>query len=121
MKKSILMILLAALLLCGCGLSTGKENTDQSSTSAPEAAGTETAEPTPSPTPTPAPTPTPVPELSFPDGSVHKADETELDLKKLSHKDVAETAELLRQMPDLQTIDLGTDGAWTGVQPELND
>ena len=123
MKKNILMILLAALLLCGCGSPAGKEKPAQGSGPAPEAAGAETAEPTPSPTPTPAPTPapTPVPELSFPDGSAHKIDETELDLKKLSHKDVAKTAELLRQMPDLQTIDLGTDGAWTGVQPELND
>ena len=114
MKKSILMILLAALLLCGCGSPAGKEKPAQGSGPAPEAAGAETAEPTPSPTPTPAPTPapTPVPELSFPDGSAHKIDETELDLKKLSHKDVAKTAELLRQMPDLQTIDLGTDGAW---------
>ncbi len=80
---------------------------------APEAAGTE------APEANPAPTPAPVPELTFPDGSVHRIDETALDLTRLSHKDVKATAALLKQMPDLQTVDLGTDGAWTGTPPEL--
>ena len=114
MKKSILMILLAALLLCGCGSSAEKEKPAQNTEAVAEEAET-------SPTPTPEPTPTPVPELMFPDGSVHKVNETKLDLSALSHRDVAKTAELLKQMPDLQTVELGTDGAWTGVQPELSD
>ena len=113
-------VLLTAVLLCGCSASA--QNTDAK----PEnAAAVETAIPEPAaesaPEAAPEPTPTPVPELSFPDGSVHKADEKELDLSWLSHKDVAETVELLKKMPDLETVELGTDGAWTGVQPELTE
>ena len=113
------MILLAALLLCGCGSSPKSETSAETPGTVPEAVNTETPEPTPMPTP--EPTPTPVPELTFPDGSVHRADETELNLSKLSHRDVQKTVELLKQMPDLHKIDLGTDGAWTGIQPELTE
>ena len=52
------------------------------------------------------------PKLRFPDKVVTRADDTELDLSKLSHENVTEAAELLRQMPELKEIDLGTDGAW---------
>ena len=114
MKKSLLIVLFTALLLCGCGLHTQKQDAKE-----PASDSVETAVPEPTPTPTPEPTPTPVPELSFPDGSVHKIDEKTLDLRTLSHRDVAETVELLKKMPDLETVELGTDGAWTGVQPEL--
>ena len=113
MKKLILPILMTALLflLCGCGISAVSANSAPS----PEP----TAEATPEPTP--EPTPTPVPELSFPDGSTHKADETELDLSGLKHQDVAATAELLKQMTELRRIDLGSDGAWTETgRAELN-
>ena len=111
MKKTIRMSLLLCLLLCGCGSSAGDDHNTQNQEPVPEAAAAES----------PEPTPTPVPELTFPDGSVHKIDETELDLTRLSHKDVKATAALLKQMPDLKTVDLGTDGAWTGTQPELNE
>ena len=67
------------------------------------------------------PTPIPVPEYTFPDGSVHRADETALDLSSLTHRDVETVAALLQEMPDLQEIELGTDGAWTGTQPELTE
>ena len=52
------------------------------------------------------------PKLRFPDKVVARADDTELDLSKLSHENVAGAAELLRQMPELKELDLGTDGAW---------
>ena len=103
MKNRWIPILILALLLfclCGCG------------------AAAVSADPTPSPTaePTPEPTPTPTPVLTFPDGSTHQIDETRLTLHQLAHKDVAETAELLKQMPKLERIDLGTDGAWTRTE-----
>jgi len=114
MKKAffgiILSVLLAALL-CGCGMFAANAGTEGEGGTKAEAAAT--------PTPTPEPTPTPIPELTFPDGTVHRADETKLDLSKLSHKDVAATAELLKQMPDLTELELGSDGAWTGTPPEL--
>ena len=53
------------------------------------------------------------------DGLSFRTDSTELDLSSLSHRDVAETAEALKLMPDLKTVELGTDGAWTGNPPEL--
>ncbi|MCR5089464.1 MAG: hypothetical protein K6C08_08140 [Oscillospiraceae bacterium] len=108
MKKKLIPFFIAALLLfclCGCG------------------AAAVSADPTASPEPTaePTPSPTPVPELVFPDGSSHRADETGLNLATLVHGDVEETAELLKQMPLLEHIDLGTDGAWTETgRAELN-
>ena len=125
MKKPIqtfLAVFLTGLLLCGCGAAAETETkieteTEKSTQNAEPVS--EAVEETPTPTSSPEPTPTPVPELTFPDGSVHKADETKLDLSRLSHKDVAKTAELLKQMPDLRTVELGTDGAWTGSPEEL--
>ena len=81
-----------------------------------------TSTPEPTPTPTPEPTPTPVPELVFPDGSSHRVNQTRLDLSRLTHKDVRKTAELLREMPDLVRVNLGSDGAWTKTdRAELNE
>ncbi len=48
-----------------------------------------------------------------------RTDAKELDLSTLSHRDVAETAEALALLPGLETVELGTDGAWTGNPPEL--
>ena len=48
-----------------------------------------------------------------------RTDETELDLSTLSHRNVAEMAEALALLPELETVELGTDGAWTGNPPEL--
>lgn len=60
-------------------------------------------------------------ELHFPDGSTHNADETQLYLPGLVHADARAVAELLKQMPALELIDLGTDGAWTETgRAELN-
>ena len=53
MKKTLLICLLLALLLTGCG---------RASRSAPEPAPVMTAAPTPAPTPTPEPTPEPTPD-----------------------------------------------------------
>ncbi|MBO5544273.1 MAG: hypothetical protein J5949_06530 [Oscillospiraceae bacterium] len=105
-------VLCLALFLTGCGRQRGGEApSEQNAAREPEAlSGKEEGEPEE----VPAPTPTPVPELTFPDGSVHMSDEKTLDLSSLSHADVGEAAALLRQMPNLKSIDMGSDGAWTG-------
>ena len=54
------------------------------------------------------------PKLRFPGHVVARADDTQLDLSKLRHEDVAAAAELLLQMPELRVLDLGSDGVWTG-------
>lgn len=105
-------VLCLALFLTGCGRQRGGEApSEQNAAGEPEAlSGKEEGKPGE----VPAPTPTPVPELTFPDGSVHMADEKTLDLSSLSHADVGGAAALLRQMPNLKSIDMGSDGAWTG-------
>ena len=106
MKKALIS-LLVAVLLSGCLFGCGREAVSE--------------DPAPVPTVETAATPVPVSVLRFPDGSAHQADETRLDLQGLTHKDVPETAELLKQMPELEYIDLGTDGAWTETErAELN-
>ncbi|MBR3175433.1 MAG: hypothetical protein IKF55_06180, partial [Oscillospiraceae bacterium] len=57
------------------------------------------------------------PKLRFPEHVVARADDTQLDLSKLGHEDVAAAAELLLQMPELRVLDLGSDGFWTGEMP----
>ena len=106
MKKALIS-LLVAVLLSGCLFGCGREAVSE--------------KPAPVPTVETTATPAPVPVLRFPDGSAHQADETRLDLQGLTHKDVPETAELLKQMPELEYVDLGTDGAWTETErAELN-
>ena len=125
MKRTILLIVLTILvlaMLCGCGAAAvSTDPTPSAEKETTEETAEETPEPTETPTETPAPTPTPVPELSFPEGSVYPLDATRVSLHKLKHKDVAEAAELLKQMPALERIDMGTDGAWTKLnREELN-
>ncbi len=91
---SLSLLLLSALLLCGCAADS------EQPVSLAEA----------TPAVTPVPTPTPVPELHFPDGSVHSPDETALKLTELSHEDVKAVAGLLRQMPSLHYVNLGKEG-----------
>ena len=106
MKKALIS-LLVAVLLSGCLFGCGREAVSEN--------------PAPVPTVETTATPVPVSVLRFPDGSAHQADETRLDLQGLTHKDVPETAELLKQMPELEYVDLGTDGAWTETErAELN-
>ena len=106
MKKALIS-LLVAVLLSGCLFGCGREAVSE--------------DPAPDPTVETTATPVPVSVLRFPDGSAHQADETRLDLQGLTHKDVPETAELLKQMPELEYVDLGTDGAWTETErAELN-
>lgn len=116
MKKFVLpmiLTILVLLMLCGCGA------TAVSADPMPTEPSPSAAEPDPSEAP--EPTPTPVPELTFPDGSTYPVNQTRLDLSKLTHHDVAETAALLRKMPELERVDLGSDGAWTKTnQVELN-
>ncbi|MBR0161541.1 MAG: hypothetical protein IJQ02_09725 [Oscillospiraceae bacterium] len=106
-RTAFLFLLICILLLAACG----SANTGVIESEEPAAA--ETSEP--------IPTPTPVPELTFPDGSVHSAEETTLDLTALTHADVAETAALLAQMPELKEIDLGSDGAWVEKEEEREE
>ena len=97
------VLLLAALLLVGCAAlpSARAEN------------GTPAETEEPSPTPTPAPTPAPDPlrdkngDLCFPDGSVYHGYEIRISLPGLEGRDVAQTIELLGEMPNLHTVDLG--------------
>ena len=121
MKKTMLPIVLTILLLallCGCGAAA--VSADPTPAPSKETAEEAAAE-TPEATETPEPTPTPVPELTFPEGSVYPVDADRVSLHKLTHKDVAEAAELLKQMPALTRIDMGTDGAWTKLdREELN-
>ena len=106
MKKALIS-LLVVVLLSGCLFGCGREAVSE--------------DPAPEPTVETTATPVPVSVLRFPDGSAHQADETRLDLQGLTHKDVPETAELLKQMPELEYVDLGTDGAWTETErAELN-
>ena len=106
MKKALISVLLA-VLLSGCLFGCGREAVSD--------------DPAPVPTVETTATPVPVSVLRFPDGSAHQADETRLDLQGLTHKDVPETAEFLKQMPELEYVDLGTDGAWTETErAELN-
>lgn len=106
MKKALIS-LLVVVLLSGCLFGCGREAVSEN--------------PAPIPTVETTATPVPVSVLRFPDGSAHQADETRLDLQGLTHKDVPETAELLKQMPELEYVDLGTDGAWTETErAELN-
>ena len=106
MKKALIS-LLVVVLLSGCLFGCGREAVSE--------------DPAPDPTVETTATPVPVSVLRFPDGSAHQADETRLDLSGLTHKDVPETAELLKQMPELEYVDLGTDGAWTETErAELN-
>lgn len=100
MKRTLLIALLLALcLLCACG-------------TAPAPAATPTPEPTPEPTPIPTPTPTPEPvDVTLPDGRVISIKETTaLDLHTLKAADAEATAEILKQLPNLKTIDLGRQG-----------
>ena len=48
-----------------------------------------------------------------------RTDAKELDLSELSHRDVAEAAAMLKLLAELESVDLGSDGAWTGNPPEL--
>ena len=113
MKKPVsALLLILALILFGCGARPASED-PPADAAAPDQA-TERA-------PTQEPTPTPVPALTFPDGSIHTIEETELDLSALTHKDVTGTAGLLKKMPALERLDLGGDGAWTAEnRDELN-
>ena len=54
--------------------------------------------------------------MLFRSGSIHRADETRLNLSALTHADAAETAVLLKEMPELVTVDLGSDGLWSGSE-----
>ena len=42
-----------------------------------------------------------------------------LNLSSLSHRDAESAASMLRYLTELEEVELGTDGAWTGNPPEL--
>ena len=115
----MILMILVAVMLCGCGataVSADPATTDASAAPVAESPSSEASEVT-----SESVDPTPVPELSFPGGSIYKIDETEIALTELTHKDVAEAVTLLREMTELKRVDLGSDGAWTKTdQVELN-
>ena len=82
-----------ALLLSACGMETR-----------PLAVETEIE-----PVSIPVVTAAPVPEITFPDGSLHKTPERRVDLSNLCHDQVADTAEVLKQMSKLRYVNLGTE------------
>lgn len=117
MKKICVILMLLALLLAGCGETTAAPSVldpnairEEAREPVPEATPEATPEPSPEPVPEPTPEPTPGP-LLFPDGIIHEPEEESLDLSWLRHENAAETAELLRRMPALQTVELGADNA----------
>ena len=117
MKKICVILMLLALLLAGCGETTAAPSVldpnairEEAREPVPEATPEAIPEPSPEPVPEPTPEPTPGP-LLFPDGIIHEPEEESLDLSWLRHEDAAETAELLRRMPALQTVELGADNA----------
>ena len=104
-----LLMLAVILCFCSCGGQSNSQNSAAADNEEPKEEAETAAEPTP----------TPITELVFPDGSTHRVEETELDLSELRHAEVVETASLLRQMPALSKIDLGSDGAWTEKEEPL--
>ena len=98
-RAMILCVTLLCLFLAGCVELP------------PLPAGPATPTEAPTPEPTPEPTPTKPPYLSFPDGSRHDYGEVNLDLSWLCHEQVGETAALLREMPELRSVQLGMDRA----------
>ena len=46
-------------------------------------------------------------------------DVSSLDLTSLAHRNVKDAANMLQWLSQLETLDLGSDGAWTGDPPEL--
>lgn len=106
MRRSLLILsLLLCLLLAGCGM--GPARTPE------EAVSAEAAVETPEPTPEPSPTPTPEPlrdengDLRFPDGSVYHGYEISITLSDVTVKTLQRTIDLLHEMPNLHTVDLG--------------
>ncbi len=94
-RLAFLLLLLCCLLLTGCGEATAPLPEEEAAQDS-------------SPTPTPLPLPTPTPELRFANGKVYHGYEISIDLSGITGADVKETIELLRQMPNVHNVDLGT-------------
>ena len=58
-------------------------------------------------------------QMAFPDGSTHYDYEVLVDLTMMSHEDVPETIELLKQMPQLHRVDLGEGPLEPEEEPRL--
>ena len=118
MRKLLLTVAAAlCLLLCACG-AKGVMPAAAADTPAPTAEAT--PEPTPKPTPEPTPMPVPTPALlQFPDGSRHYDYEIRVDLSALEHSGVEEAIALLRQMPNVRSVLLGSEPE-DGSEPRLS-
>ena len=92
-ESSLLLMLVLALSACGAEAPTLSA---EAATEAPLA---------------PVVTADPLTEITFPDGSVHKTQERRVDLSVLSHEEVPAAVEVLKQMPKLRYVNLGTEDA----------
>ncbi len=100
MKRiAFLLLLLCCVLFAGCGQTPASDEPEEG---IPEEAIRE------EPTPSPVYTPDPLPSLRFPNGKSYHGDERRIKLEGLRGSDVAKTIELLRLMPAVQSVDLGT-------------
>ena len=90
-RSGLLLALVLLLYACGAGVQTQVQAVETEAVT----------------TPVPIVTAPPVSEIIFPDGTVHKLPERRVDLSNLSHEEVADTAEVLKQMLKLRYVNLG--------------
>ena len=101
LKRCMLCLLVCAALCTGLS-ACGKTQPAPAPTAAPETPAPET------PAPTPAPTPTPEPELRIL-GRLYEPTATAAELQGLHDADAAAAADVLRRLPGLQLIRIGSE------------
>ena len=141
MRKLIVFLLAATLVLmqlAACSMlppetepTAAQEEAAPELTPTPEPAPEPTPEPTPEPapepTPEPAPEPTPAPaparlgHLLRPGGGWVDRNAEHLDLSRLEHEQMEQAMALIAQMPNLKTVDLGSDRATAAGAPAEGD
>ena len=99
-NRDALLLLCTLLCLALMGCSAMK--------AAPAPTETLVPSPTAAPEPTPAPTPTPEPEIRIL-GTVYAPDAAVVSLRGLRDADAAETAKMLRRLPNVRQIGIGSE------------